>query len=78
MRTVIAMLFAIVSAAVVTFSISQNVADNVVATTHIESPDQAANMHAAAFLGTGLLALVLGYGAGYVLGWPFRRKPPAV
>lgn len=78
MRTVIAMLVAIAAALFATGSISQNIADNIVATSRFDSPDQAANAHAAAVLGTGLLALLAGYGAGYLLGWPFRRKPPSV
>lgn len=76
MRTILAMITALAAALFVSFSISQNIADNVVASYHFESPDQAANWHAGVFVATGFLALLGGFGAGYLLGWPLRRKPP--
>lgn len=77
MRILIAIVFAIAAAAYCTFSISQNVADNAVALSRFDSPDAAAAYHAAAYMGTNALGLLAGWIAGYVLGWPLRRKPPA-
>lgn len=76
MRTVIAMICAAAAALFVMLTISQNVADNVVASSRFETPDQAANMHMAVYMGVNLLALSLGWIAGWFAGWPFRRKPP--
>lgn len=76
MRTMIAMICAVAAAALVTFTISQNVADNVVASYHFDNPDSVADLHTAVFLATSAAGLVLGWLAGWLLAWPFRRRPP--
>ena len=74
MRTFLAMVFAIAAAAFTSLTISQNVADNVVVASAFEAPDAVATAHAAAFMGTSLLALLAGWVTGWVLGYPLRRR----
>lgn len=74
MRTLIASVFALLAAGYVTFAISHNVADNVVAAWRFEAPDEAAGAHALAFMITSLLALFGGFAAGWIVGYPLRRR----
>ena len=74
MRTLIAATLAIFAAGFVTLYVSSNVAANLVAGSRFESPGEVSAAHGAAYLLTGLLALLGGWGAGWLIGYPFRRR----
>ncbi|HMN36525.1 MAG TPA: hypothetical protein PKD49_02270 [Hyphomicrobium sp.] len=75
MRVVVAMIFALAVAGSATLAISHNVADNIVAGQRFTMPGEAARFHALVYMTTNLLALVCGYGLGWVIGYPLRRRP---
>ncbi|MEZ5899779.1 MAG: hypothetical protein R3D51_09820 [Hyphomicrobiaceae bacterium] len=75
MRTVIAMIFALVAAGFTALSVAHNVADNIVAGQHFTMPGEAARAHTLIYMGTNFMALVLGYGVGWLLAYPLRRRP---
>lgn len=77
MRYVIAILFAIIGAALAMLFISQNVADNIVASYRFDSPDQVADLHMAVYMGVNALGLLLGWTLGWLLGTPFKNRPKA-
>lgn len=74
MRTFIAITLAFFSAAYTTFAIAPNVANNAAASWRFESPAEISSAHALVFLATCVLALLVGWGAGWVLGYPFRHR----
>ncbi len=75
MRYVIAILFAIGGAALAMTYLSQNVADNIVASYRFDNPDSVADMHAAVYMATNLAGLLLGWTLGWLIGMPFRNRP---
>lgn len=77
MRYVIAILFAIAGAALAMIYVSQNVADNIVASYRFDNPDQVADMHVAIYMATNVAGLLLGWTIGWLFGMPFRNKPKA-
>lgn len=74
MRTLIAMTCAVLAAGFSMLTLSQNVADNVVATWRFETPYAVTGAHTVTFLTITLLALFAGWGAGWLIGFPFRRQ----
>ncbi len=74
MRTFIAMTFAILAAGYATFAIAPNIAGNASAGWRFESPAEVSATHAAVFMLTCVLALFAGWGAGWLLGYPLRRR----
>lgn len=75
MRTLIAMTCALLAAAFVTAEISPNIAANAVASWRFENPDEVSRAHALVFLATNTVALLAGWGVGWLVGYPFRRRP---
>lgn len=73
MRYLIAMIFAIITAAAATVFVSSPVATWVVDQMAFESPDEVADLHAAIFMGVNLLALAIGWTIGWWLG-NFERQ----
>lgn len=69
------MVFALAAAGFAMFTISHNVADNIVASQHFATPGEAARIHALIYMATNLLALLCGYVVGWLLGYPVRRRP---
>lgn len=65
MRYLIAMLFAIASAALVMLLFSGRFASWVVAKFAFDNPDQVNDLHVAVFMGANLVALIV----GWVIGW---------
>lgn len=70
MRYVVAMIFAVAGALVTTLFLSSRVADFVVASYTFENPDQVADLHTAAFMGTNLAGLVI----GWLVGWSISAQ----
>jgi phosphate/sulfate permease len=77
MRYVIAILFAIAGAALAMIYVSQNVADNIVATYRFDNPDQVADMHVAVYMATNVAGLLIGWIIGWLAGMPFKRRQKA-
>lgn len=75
LRILVAMVFALAAAGFATFTISHNVADNIVASQHFTMPGEAARTHALIYMATTFLALLCGYVVGWLLGYPVRRRP---
>ncbi len=74
MRTLIATTLAILAAGFVTLYVSNNVAANLVAGSRFETPGAASSAHTLAFLASSLLGLLGGWAAGWLIGFPFRRR----
>lgn len=68
MRYLIAMIFAVVSAAAATVFVSSRVATWVVSQQVFESPDEVAEMHMLVFMAVNVLALAIGWVIGWWLG----------
>ena len=64
MRYVVAMVFAIIVAGLAVF-LSSSVADGLVAHETFESSDDAENLHKLTFIGTNVVALLV----GWLVGW---------
>ena len=77
MRYVVAMVFAFIGAALAIIFLSSSVADWVVSHKSFESPDDADNLHMLAFIGTNVVALLIGWMVGWVIGGSGGSKPPA-
>jgi hypothetical protein len=77
MRYVVAMVFAFIGAALAIIFLSSSVADWVVGHMTFESPDDADNLHMLAFIGTNIIALLIGWMVGWVIGGSGASKPPA-
>jgi membrane associated rhomboid family serine protease len=77
MRYVVAILFAIAGAALAMMFISQNVADNIVASMRFDNPDQVADMHVAIYMATNLAGLLVGWTLGWLIGMPFKKRQKA-
>ncbi len=69
MRYVMAMAFASVTALLATIFVSGPVASAVVRQFTFDNPDSVANLHASVFMGLNILALAIGWFAGWALGW---------
>ena len=65
MRYVVAMVFAIIVAGLAAVFLSSSVADWVVAHETFESSDDADNLHMLTFIGTNVVALLV----GWLVGW---------
>ena len=76
MRYVVAMVFAFIGAALAIIFLSSSVADWVVGHMTFESPDDADNLHMLAFIGTNIVALLIGWMVGWVIG-SGGSNPPA-
>ena len=74
MRYVIAILFAIAGAALAMMYVSQNVADNIVASYRFDNPDQVADMHVAIYMTTNVVGLLIGWTIGWLIGMPFKKR----
>lgn len=68
MRYLIAMIFAIITAAAATVFVSSPVATWVVNQMAFESPDEVADLHSMVFMGVNLFALAIGWTIGWWLG----------
>lgn len=73
MRYLIAMVVAIACAAAATVWLSSPVASWIVRQYEFDSPDTVAQLHAAAFMATNVVALVFGFLLGWVAGRPWRE-----
>ena len=76
MRYVVAMVFAFIGAALAIIFLSSSVADWVVGHMSFESPDGADNLHMLAFIGSNIVALLVGWMVGWVIGGSGGTKPP--
>ena len=76
MRYVVAMVFAFIAAALAIVFLSSSVADWVVGHMTFESPDDADNLHMLAFIGSNIVALLVGWMVGWVIGGSGGPKPP--
>jgi hypothetical protein len=76
MRYVVAMVFAFIAAALAIIFLSSSVADWVVGHMSFESPDDADNLHMLAFIGSNIVALLVGWMVGWVIGGSGGIKPP--
>jgi hypothetical protein len=76
MRYVVAMVFAFIAAALAIIFLSSSVADWVVGHMSFESPDDADNLHMLAFIGSNIVALLVGWMVGWVIGGSGGTKPP--
>ena len=65
MRYVVAMVFAVIVAGLAAVFLSSSVADWVVAHETFESSDDAENLHMLTFIGTNVVALLV----GWLVGW---------
>lgn len=78
MRYLLAIILGGAAAFAATMTISSSIATWVVAKFAFESPDQVSNMHDAVFMGGNLLALLIGFGLGWVIGAKIEgRDEPA-
>ena len=68
MRYLVAMLFAIASAAVAMLYVSGRFASWAVAKFAYDNPDQVADLHVALFMGMNLVALAIGWAVGWAAG----------
>ncbi len=68
MRYVIAMAGAVAVALLATLFVSSRVASLVVGSLTFESPDEVADLHTAVFMGSNVIALVIGWGIGWAGG----------
>jgi hypothetical protein len=75
MRYVVAMVFAIVVAAVVTLKLSDPIATWGVSKMTFDSPDGADGMEALFYMATSFAGLVLGWMIGWLVGGPLHRVP---
>jgi vancomycin permeability regulator SanA len=73
MRYVIAMAVAIVVALLATLFLSQPLANWVVRQYTFDSPDTVDDLHRVVFMGSNLVALLIGWGIGWVVGGRFVR-----
>ena len=76
MRYVVAMVFAFIGAALAIVFLSSSVANWVVGHMSFESPDDADNLHMLAFIGSNIVALLVGWMVGWVIGGSGGTKPP--
>lgn len=74
MRTLIAILFAIVGAGTMMFVYSHGLADDFVSARRFESSYAAGNMHMAVFMAANFAGLVAGWIVGWVAGAILRIK----
>jgi hypothetical protein len=72
MRYLIAMVTAVICAAIATVWLSSPIASWVVRQYEFDGPDTVAQLHAAAFMVTNVVALVFGFLLGWVAGRPWR------
>ena len=77
MRYVVAMVFAFIGAALAIIFLSSSVADWVVARQTFESSDDAENLHMLVFIGSNVVALLIGWMVGWVIGGAGGSKTPA-
>lgn len=68
------MICGLTAAALMAFTISRNVADNMVALGRFTDPIDVANYHAAVYLGCNIAGLAVGWLLAAVLTYPLRRK----
>ena len=68
MRYLIAMIFALATALIVTLWLSSPVANMVVDQFAFDSPDQVSNLHGAVFLGLSLIGMAIGWSIGWAIG----------
>lgn len=76
MRMILAMVFAATAAAAATLFVSHGVADSVVAAARFDTPGEVARTHMAVYMAVNILALLGGWVAGWLIGYPLRRRPP--
>jgi vancomycin permeability regulator SanA len=74
MRYVIAMAAAIVVALLATLFVSLPLANWVVRQYTFDSPDTVDDLHRAVFMGSNLVALLIGWGIGWLIGGRFARS----
>ena len=77
MRYVIAMAVAIVVALLATLFVSLPLANWVVRQYTFDSPDTVDDLHRAVFMGGNLVALLIGWGIGWLVGGRFVRGTTA-
>ena len=73
MRYLCAMIAAAILAAIATLFVSVPLANAVVRQFTFDSPDQVASLHAAAFMGANLAALLIGWGLGWLIAGRFAQ-----
>ena len=73
MRYLVAMLFAIATAAVTMLFVSGRFASWAVSKFAFDNPDQVNDLHVALFMGMNLLALVVGWAVGWAAGGTLVR-----
>lgn len=78
MRYLLAIFLAAAAAIGATLTISSPLASWTVSKFAFESPDQVSNMHDAVFMGCNLLALLIGFALGWIIGMKIEgRDEPA-
>ncbi len=68
MRYLLAMIFGIGGALLVTLYLSTPIASYVVGRYSFDNPDDVANLHSALFLGVNLVGLLIGWTVGWAIG----------
>jgi vancomycin permeability regulator SanA len=76
MRYVYAMLAAIILALIATVFVSGTVANMVVDRYEFDSPDTVADLHAAVFMGCNIVALLIGWAIGWIIGGRLVHRAP--
>ena len=77
MRYVIAMVVATVVALLATLFLSTALANLVVNQFTFDNPDDVADLHTAVFMGSNLVALLIGWGIGWLVAGRFVRDTTA-
>ena len=76
MRYLIAMLVAVVAAVLVTIFVSPQLASMAVDRFTFESPDEVGNLEDGVYMLSNLVALLIGWGIGWLIGGRLVSPPP--